>query len=71
MSKSEMDGVRSFAASISFVEDLLQPVEGNMQDTPESVRNSVMNQGLEWSLIHFNKSLNFLSIMLIRKDLQQ
>ena len=37
-----MDGVRSFAASNSFVEDLPQPVEGNMQDTPKSVRNSVI-----------------------------
>jgi hypothetical protein len=38
-----MDGVRSFGASNSFVEDLPQPVEGNMQeDTPESVRNSVI-----------------------------
>jgi hypothetical protein len=43
MNTSEMDGVRSFAASTSFVEDLPQPVEGNMQDTPESVlRNSVI-----------------------------
>ena len=38
-----MDSVRSFTASISFVENLPQPVEGNMQDTPESVlRNSVI-----------------------------
>jgi zinc finger SWIM domain-containing protein 3 len=38
-----MDGVRSFAASTSFVEDLPQLVKGNMQDTPESVlRNSVI-----------------------------
>ena len=38
-----MDGVRSFSASNSFVEDLPQSVEGNMQaDTPESVRNSVI-----------------------------
>uniref|UniRef100_A0A2N9IRB2 Protein FAR1-RELATED SEQUENCE n=1 Tax=Fagus sylvatica TaxID=28930 RepID=A0A2N9IRB2_FAGSY len=42
MSTQEMDSVRSFAASNSFVEDLPQPVEGNMQDTPESVRNSVI-----------------------------
>uniref|UniRef100_A0A2N9FCB0 Protein FAR1-RELATED SEQUENCE n=1 Tax=Fagus sylvatica TaxID=28930 RepID=A0A2N9FCB0_FAGSY len=43
MSRQEMDGVRSFGASNSFVEDLPQPVEGNMQeDTPESVRNSVI-----------------------------
>ena len=38
-----MDGVGSFAASASVVEDLPQPVEGNMQDTLESVlRNSVI-----------------------------
>ena len=37
-----MDGVRSFAANNSFVEDLPEPVEENMQDTPESVRNSVI-----------------------------
>ena len=38
-----MDGVGSFAASTSIVEDLPKPVEGNMQDTPESVlRNSVI-----------------------------
>ena len=37
-----MDGIKSFAASNSFVEDLPEPVEGNMQDTPESVRNSVI-----------------------------
>uniref|UniRef100_A0A2N9HWK3 Protein FAR1-RELATED SEQUENCE n=1 Tax=Fagus sylvatica TaxID=28930 RepID=A0A2N9HWK3_FAGSY len=43
MSTQEMDGVRSFGASNSFVEDLPQPVEGNMQeDTPESLRNSVI-----------------------------
>ena len=43
MSTSETDGVRSFAASTSFVEDLPQPVEENMQDTLESVmRNSVI-----------------------------
>uniref|UniRef100_A0A2N9IGD9 SWIM-type domain-containing protein n=1 Tax=Fagus sylvatica TaxID=28930 RepID=A0A2N9IGD9_FAGSY len=43
MSTQEIDGVRSFGASNSFVEDLPQPVEGNMQeDTPESVRNSVI-----------------------------
>jgi hypothetical protein len=43
MSTQEMDGVRSFGASNSFVEDLPQPVEGKMQeDTPESVRNSVI-----------------------------
>ena len=38
-----MDGVRSFVASNSFVEDLPQPVEGNMQeDTPESMMNSMI-----------------------------
>jgi zinc finger SWIM domain-containing protein 3 len=38
-----MDGVGSFVASASVVEDLPQPVEGNMQDTPESLlRNSVI-----------------------------
>ena len=38
-----MDGIRSFATSTSFVEDLPQLVEGNIQDTPESVlRNSVI-----------------------------
>jgi zinc finger SWIM domain-containing protein 3 len=43
MSTSEMDGVRSFAASTSVVEESAQPVEGNMQDTLESVlRNSVI-----------------------------
>uniref|UniRef100_A0A2N9FF25 Uncharacterized protein n=1 Tax=Fagus sylvatica TaxID=28930 RepID=A0A2N9FF25_FAGSY len=43
MSTSEMDGVRSFAASTSFVEDLPQPIEANMQDIPESVlRNSMI-----------------------------
>jgi hypothetical protein len=43
MSTLEMDGVRSFTASTSFVEHLPQPVEGNMKDTPESVlRNSVI-----------------------------
>jgi hypothetical protein len=43
MSTSEMDGVRSFAASTSVVEELPQPVKGNMQDTPKSLlRNSVI-----------------------------
>uniref|UniRef100_A0A2N9H586 SWIM-type domain-containing protein n=1 Tax=Fagus sylvatica TaxID=28930 RepID=A0A2N9H586_FAGSY len=51
MSTQEMDGVRSFGASNSFVEDLPQPVEGNMQDTPESVRNSVIEPrvGMEFN----------------------
>ena len=30
MSTSEMDGVRSFAASASVMEDLPQPVKGNI-----------------------------------------
>ena len=43
MSTSKMDGVGSFAASVSVVEDLLQPIEGNMQDILESLlRNSVI-----------------------------
>ena len=43
MSKSEMDDVRSFATNTSDVEELPQPIEGNMQDTLESVlRNSVI-----------------------------
>ena len=43
MSTSEIDGVGSFATSVSVVEDLPQPFEGNMQDTLESVlRNSVI-----------------------------
>uniref|UniRef100_A0A2N9HUF3 Uncharacterized protein n=1 Tax=Fagus sylvatica TaxID=28930 RepID=A0A2N9HUF3_FAGSY len=43
MSKSEMDNVRSFATNTSVVEELPQPIEGNMQDTLESVlRNSVI-----------------------------
>ena len=43
-----MDGVRSFAASNSFVEDLPQLVEGNMQDTPESLlRNSMIEPRVE------------------------
>ena len=49
-----MNGVRSFAASTSVVEDLPQPVEGNMQDTPESVlRNSVIEPrvGMEFGLL--------------------
>ena len=43
MTTSEMDGVGSFAASASVVEDLPQSVEENMQDTPKSVlRNLVI-----------------------------
>ena len=37
-----MDGVKSSAISNSFMEDVPQPVEGNMQETSESLlRNSV------------------------------
>jgi hypothetical protein len=52
MSTSEMDGVRSFAASTSFMEDLPQPVEENMQDTLESVLRNSMNEprvGMEFN----------------------
>jgi hypothetical protein len=42
MSTQEIGGVRSFDASNSFVEDLPEPIEGNIQNTPESVRNSVI-----------------------------
>uniref|UniRef100_A0A2N9G3T8 Uncharacterized protein n=1 Tax=Fagus sylvatica TaxID=28930 RepID=A0A2N9G3T8_FAGSY len=43
MSTSEMNGVRSFTACTSVMEDLPQPIKGNMQDIPESVlRNSVI-----------------------------
>uniref|UniRef100_A0A2N9EMN5 Protein FAR1-RELATED SEQUENCE n=1 Tax=Fagus sylvatica TaxID=28930 RepID=A0A2N9EMN5_FAGSY len=63
MSTQEMDGVRSFGASNSFVEDLPQPVEGNMQeDTPESVRNSMIEPrvGMEFDslqqIIEFYKN---------------
>jgi hypothetical protein len=42
MSISEMDGVGSFAASASVVKDLPHPVEGNMQDTPESVLKNLV-----------------------------
>ena len=62
-----MDGVRSFVASTSFVEDLPQPVEGNMQDTPESVlRNSVIEPrvGMEFDslleVIEFYKNYAYL-----------
>jgi hypothetical protein len=44
MSTSEMDGVRSFAASASVVEDLPQPIEGNMQDTTESVLRNLVSE---------------------------
>ena len=39
-----MDGVGSFAASTSIVEDLPQPVEGNMQDTLESVLRNLVSE---------------------------
>ena len=62
-----MDDVRSYAASTSFVEDLPQPVEGNMQDTPESVsRNSVIEPrvGMEFDsllkVIEFYKNYTYL-----------
>jgi hypothetical protein len=42
MSTQEIDGVKFFASSNSFMEDLPQLVEGNMQDTPDGVRNSVI-----------------------------
>ena len=43
MTAQETDGVRSFAASNSFEEDLPELVEGNMQDTSESLlRNSMI-----------------------------
>uniref|UniRef100_A0A2N9GPS8 Protein FAR1-RELATED SEQUENCE n=1 Tax=Fagus sylvatica TaxID=28930 RepID=A0A2N9GPS8_FAGSY len=60
MSTQEMDGVRSFGASNSFVEDLPQPVEGNMQeDTPESVRNSVIEPrvGMEFDSLQQERRL--------------
>ena len=66
MSTQEIDGVRSFASSNSFVEDLPQPVEGNMQDTPESVRNSVieLRVGMEFDsllqVIEFYKNYAYL-----------
>ena len=67
-----MDGVRSFSASNSFVEDLPQSVEGNMQaDTPESVRNSVIEPRVGMEFDSLQQVIEFLSIMLIRKDLQQ
>jgi hypothetical protein len=48
MNTLEMDGVGSFAVSTSVVEDLPQPVERNIQDTPESVlRNSVIKSRVE------------------------
>uniref|UniRef100_A0A2N9IYH4 Uncharacterized protein n=1 Tax=Fagus sylvatica TaxID=28930 RepID=A0A2N9IYH4_FAGSY len=61
MSTLEMDGVGSFAASASVVEDLPQPVEGNMQDTLESVmRTSVIEPrvGMEFGSLLKNKVEN-------------
>ena len=49
-----MDGVRSFGASNIFVKDLPQPVERNMQDKSESVKNSVIEPrvGMEFDSFH-------------------
>jgi hypothetical protein len=61
-----MEDVRSFGASNSFVEDLPQPVEGNMQDTPDSMRNSVIEPrvGMEFDslqqVIEFYKHYAYL-----------
>ena len=66
-----MDGVRSFAASNSFVEDLSQLVEGNMQDTPESVRNSVIELRVGMEFDSLLKVTEFIRIMFIRNNLQQ
>jgi hypothetical protein len=59
MSTSEMDGVGSFSASASIVEDLPQPVEGNMQDTLESVLRNLVSEstvGMEFgSLVEVTK----------------
>jgi hypothetical protein len=72
MSTQEMDGVRSFGASNSFVEDLPQPVEGKMQeDTPESVRNSVIEPRVGMEFDSLQQVIEFYKLMLIRKDLQQ
>ena len=62
MSTSEIDGVGSFATSVSVVEDLPQPFEGNMQDTLESVlRNLVIEPtvGMEFgSLLEVTEFYN-------------
>uniref|UniRef100_A0A2N9GNY8 Uncharacterized protein n=1 Tax=Fagus sylvatica TaxID=28930 RepID=A0A2N9GNY8_FAGSY len=67
MTTQETGGVRSFAASNSFVEDLPQPVEGNMQDTPESLfRNSVIETrvGMEFdSLQQCNREGRYSSLV--------
>ncbi len=44
MNTSEMDGVSSFVASASVVENLPQPVKGNMQDTPKSVLRNLVSE---------------------------
>ena len=54
-----MDDVRSFASSNSFVEDLPQSVEGNMQDTPESVRNSVIKPRVEMEFDSLQQVIEF------------
>ena len=60
MSTQKTDGVRSFAASNSFVEDLPQPVEGNMQDTPESLlRNSVIEPRVEMEFDSLQQVIEF------------
>uniref|UniRef100_A0A2N9FYN2 Protein FAR1-RELATED SEQUENCE n=1 Tax=Fagus sylvatica TaxID=28930 RepID=A0A2N9FYN2_FAGSY len=70
MSTQEMDSVRSFVASNSFVEDLPQPVEGNMQDTPESVRNSVIEPrvGMEYFAVFRHISTNTKRRLLINDN---
>jgi hypothetical protein len=72
MSTSEMDGVRSFAAGTSVVEELPQLIEGNMQDTLESVlRNSVIEPRVGMEFDSLLKVTEFIRIMFIRNDLQQ
>ena len=67
-----MDGVRSFAASTSVVEELPQLVEGNMQDTLESVlRNSVIEPRVGMEFDSLLKVTEFIRIMFIRNNLQQ
>uniref|UniRef100_A0A2N9HSR9 Protein FAR1-RELATED SEQUENCE n=1 Tax=Fagus sylvatica TaxID=28930 RepID=A0A2N9HSR9_FAGSY len=64
MSTSEMDGVRSFAASTSVVEELPQLVEGNMQDTLESVlRNSVIEPRVGMEFDSLLKVTEFIRII--------
>ena len=60
MTTQETDGVKSFAASNNFVEDLPQPVEGNMQDTPESLlRNSVIEPRVEMEFDSLQQVIEF------------